>query len=197
MEYQLKQNNGVQVRTYMPIGLERKMQRRISNHKLSNRRLDLVASDHRLPRIVLDKTKWQRSNSTVNLETRDAHYHYKKTKMSNWTKSCIPSSENGLFRSFSVPDILSELESEEQLSQEDNGNVKTLCKEIHNCVTDKKKSSGHILFNFDEEDPEIECLMSGREENQSLGQTERELGLYEIAPSQIWKKNKISRHIVH
>ena len=79
MDYQLKQNNGLNMRTYMSIGLEGKRQRNISKHKLSNRRLDLIASDHRLPRIVLDKSIWQKSNSSYNLETRDAHYHYNKT----------------------------------------------------------------------------------------------------------------------
>ena len=58
-------------------------------------------------------------------------------------------------------------------------------------ATDKRKTGGCYIYDFEKEDPEITDIMLGQDNCPSLGQRERALELCEIIPQQVWKRDKV------
>ena len=168
------------VRRYKPIRLinegNDKYVRHPTNQKLSNARLDMIATYHRLPRISSAKLSLQRSFSRINQQTFDGQYK-DRNKLPD-----ILDLENNFSRCFSVPNISSELDEPEK-SLYGRTHLKTTAWETFEATmdytTDNKK------YDFEKEDSEITDIMLGKDDYPSLVQREKELELCEIFPHQV------------
>ena len=180
------------VRRYKPIRLinegNDKFVRHPTNQKLSNARLDMIATYHRLPRISSAKLSLQRSFSRINQQTFDGQYK-DRNKLPD-----ILDLENNFSRCVSVPNISSELDEPEKSLYGRTG-FKTTAWETFEAATDNgtdnRNTGAYNKYDFEKEDPEITDIMLGQDNCPSLGQRERELELCEIIPQQVWKRDKV------
>ena len=179
------------VTRYKPFGLEKEVHeyvRHPTKQKLSNTRLELIATGHHLPRIPSTKFSLHTSFSTFNMQTNDGQC-VNKSKLPN-----IFQSENNFSRCVSVPNISTELDEPEK-SLYGRTHLKTTAWETFEAATDNgtdnRNTGAYNKYDFEKEDPEITDIMLGQDNCPSLGQRERELELCEIIPQQVWKRDKV------
>ena len=167
------------VTRYKPFGLEKEVHKYVrhpTKQKLSNTRLELIATGHHLPRIPSTKFSLHRSFSTINMQTNEGQC-VNKNKLPN-----IFQPENNVLRCVSVPNISSDLQ-EQGKSLNIKTHSKTTAWETFEATmdytTDNKK------YDFEKEDSEITDIMLGKDDYPSLVQREKELELCEIVPHQV------------
>ena len=162
IEDQFMNCTGMMVRSYNPSG--HKYQK-----KLSSTRLDMIASDHRLPRIAISWGIRGRSQSRTRFGSNG---------------NLIPDSvSSGLFRSLSVPDISSI--PTEQFQYWSNRKFGYMQEDKANYLKTKTE------MECGDQQQKLDDVMKWKEEFPSLVEKDREMELCEIVPHQLLVNNKM------
>lgn len=159
IEDQFMNCTGIMVRSYNQSGYKYKQ-------KLSSTRLDMIATDHRLPRIGIPGGVRDRSQS--------------RTHFGSNGNLILDSVSSGLFRSLSVPDIFSI-----QHQSRSNRKFGYMQKDKANYLkTTTEMKCG-------DQQQRLNDVMKWKEEFPSFVEKDREMELCEIVPHQLQMKNKM------